>query len=129
MIGVGCATVAATGVAQFFRLLTAVEFESCCEATMNPLRGGVGPVRRQKDAADAKKPPSRRRMVCGIDGCAYDGEYRLHARHRRLVHSGKRADYANNSFGVGGRFRSWVQKPLAVEDENIHHQRQGQGEY
>ncbi|XP_043201956.1 uncharacterized protein LOC122370416 [Amphibalanus amphitrite] len=93
---------------------------------MNPLRGGVGPIKRQKGAAsDAKKPPSRRRVVCGIDGCAYNGEYRLHARHRQLVHSGKRAEYANSSFGVGGRFRSWVQKPS--EDQYVHLRQESPG--
>ena len=67
------------------------ECRSCCEVVMNPLRGSVGPIRRQKGAAaDVKKPPSRRRVVCGIDGCEYDGEYRLHPRHRQLVHSGKK---------------------------------------
>ena len=64
--------------------------------------------------------PSRRRVVCGIEGCecAYDGEYRLHSRRMRLMHSGKKAKVANDSFGVGGRFRSWVKVP--GENQHVH---------
>ena len=89
---------------------------------MKPLQGAPGPIRRQRCAGtdEKKKPPSRRHVVCGIDGCSYDGEYRLHARHRQLMHSGKKAKYANDSLGVGGRFRSWVKRPKKDQDVPQH---------
>ena len=99
-----------------------------CVSVMKPLQGHLGPIRGQKrPGSDVKRRPSRRRVVCGIEGCecAYDGEYRLHARRRRLMHSGKKAKVANDSFGVGGRFRSWVKVP----GENQHVQCEQECEY
>ena len=68
---------------------------SCCEV-VNPLRGGFGVVSDRFEDIKvlqlmSKSPiTSRRRLVRGIDGCVYDGEHRLLARHRQLVHFEKR---------------------------------------